>query len=83
MAKKQDIEQPQQTMEDFLLQQLDAPVMIKDLETGEMRAAANPDGSVMTKQQAIATNILNQAMKGDLKAAQYIQNIQLRSKRKK
>lgn len=71
------------TMEEYLLQQLDAPVMIKDLETGEMRAAANPDGTVMTKQQAIATNILNQAMKGYVKAAQYIQNIQLRAKHKK
>jgi hypothetical protein len=34
----------------------------------------------MTKQEAIATNILNQAMKGDVKAAQYIQNIQMRAK---
>ena len=39
-----------------------------------------PDGSQMTKQEAIATNILNLAMKGDVKAAQYIQNIQMRAK---
>ena len=39
-----------------------------------------PDGSPMTKQEAIATNILNLAMKGDVKAAQYIQNIQMRAK---
>ena len=32
------------------------------------------------KQEAIATNILNLAMKGDVKAAQYIQNIQMRAK---
>jgi hypothetical protein len=41
--------------------------------------ATKEDGSVMTKQEAIATNILNQAMKGDVKAAQYIQNIQMRA----
>ena len=70
-------------MEDYLLQQLDAPVMIKDAQTGDLKPAANPDGSVMTKQQAIATNILNQAMKGDLKAASYIQNLQQREKLKK
>jgi hypothetical protein len=48
--------------------------------------ATTQDGKPMTKQEAIATNILNQAMKGDIKAAQYIQGIQLRAnlmKRKK
>lgn len=73
MAKK---EQPpeQQTMEDYLLSQLDQPVILKDGST-----ALGPDGKPLTKQQAIATNILNLAMKGDVKAAQYIQSIQLRA----
>ena len=62
----------QQTMEEYLLSQLDTPVVLKD---GTMM-----DGSPMTKQEAIATNILNLAMKGDVKAAQYIQNIQMRAK---
>ena len=64
----------QQTMEEYLLSQLDTPVILKD---GTMMT--KPDGTPMTKQEAIATNILNQAMKGDTKAAQYIQNIQMRA----
>jgi hypothetical protein len=61
-------------MEDYLLSQLDTPVILKD-----GTQAAGPDGKPLTKQQAIATNILNLAMKGDIKAAQYIQSIQLRA----
>ena len=57
----------QMTMEEYLLSQLDTPVVLKD-------------GTMMTKQAAIATNSLNMAMKGDVKAAQYIQNIQMRAK---
>ena len=74
MAKTKD-EQPQQTMEDYLLAQLNEEVILKD---GTQLKAA--DGHVMTKQEAIATNLINLAMKGDTKAAQYIQNIQLRAK---
>ena len=71
MAKQEET----QTMEEYLLSQLDTPVILKD---GTMMT--KPDGSPMTKQEAIATNILNLAMKGDVKAAQYIQNIQMRAK---
>ena len=71
MAKQEE----QQTMEEYLLSQLDTPVILKD---GTMMQ--KPDGTPMTKQEAIATNILNQAMKGDTRAAQYIQNIQMRAK---
>lgn len=77
MAKTKD-EQPQQTMEDFLLAQLNEEVILKD---GTQLKAA--DGHVMTKQEAIATNLINLAMKGDTKAAQYIQNIQLRAQMNK
>lgn len=62
-------------MEEYLLSQLDTPVTLKN---GSIVTKA--DGSPMTKQEAIATNILNLAMKGDVKAAQYIQNIQMRAK---
>ena len=62
-------------MEEYLLSQLDTPVILKD---GTMMTKA--DGTPMTKQEAIATNILNQAMKGDTRAAQYIQNLQARAK---
>ena len=67
-----------QTIEDYLLSQLDQPVVLKDGST-----AVKADGTPMTKQEAIATNILNLAMKGDVKAAQYIQNIQARQSIKK
>ena len=53
MAKDKE----QQTMEEYLLSQLDTPVVLKD---GTMMT--KPDGSPMTKQEAIATNILNLAM---------------------
>ena len=71
MAKEKET----QTMEEYLLSQLDAPVILKD-----GTVMTKPDGTPMTKQEAIATNILNQAMKGDVKAATYIQNIQTRAK---
>ena len=45
MAKQEET----QTMEEYLLSQLDTPVVLKD-------------GTMMTKQEAIATNILNLAM---------------------
>jgi len=60
-----------QTMEEYLLAQLSEPVLLKD---GSI--ATKPDGTPMTKNEAIATNILNQAMKGDIKAAQYINSLQ-------
>jgi hypothetical protein len=74
MAKKQEEEQPQ-TLEDFLLAQLDQPVIIKDGST-----AMGPDGKPLTKQQAIAMNLLNQAMKGDIKAAEFVMRIQAMNK---
>ena len=56
MAKKQD-SQPQQTMEDFLLAQLQEEVILKDGST-----LKGQDGHVMTKQEAIAVNLINFAM---------------------
>lgn len=70
MAKKEEPEQAQ-TLEDFLLSQLDQPVILK--EGGQ---AMGPDGKPLTKQQAIAMNLLNQAMKGDIKAAEFVMRIQ-------
>lgn len=66
------------TMEEYLLSQLDQPVILK---SGEV--AKNPDtGEPLTKNEAIAINILNLAMKGDLKAAQFVMNLQKLSKRR-
>ena len=58
-------------MEDYLLSQLAEPVILK--EGGQ---AMGPDGKPLTKQQAIAMNLLNQAMKGDIKAAEFVMRIQ-------
>ena len=44
-------------MEEYLLSQLDTPVVLKDVTM-----MTKPDGSPMTTQEAIATNILNLAM---------------------
>ena len=77
MAKQNN--QPQQmTMEEYLLAQLSEPVILKDGST-----AVKPDGTPMTKNEAIATNILNQAMKGDLKSAQFIMGLQAVQKARK
>ncbi len=65
------MEDKQMTMEEYLLRQLDTPVVLKNGK--EMKAQ---DGHTMTKQEAIATTILNNAMKGDLNAARYIQSLQ-------
>jgi hypothetical protein len=71
MAKQEET----QTMEEYLLSQLETPVKLKD---GSI--ATKEDGTPMTKQEAIATNILNQAMKGDVKVPAYIQNLQMMAK---
>ena len=82
MAKKDKDEMAAQgmpqTMEDYLLSQLEEQVVLKDGST-----LKGQDGHVMTKQEAIAVNLINNAMKGDVRAAQYIQNIQLRAQMKK
>ena len=78
MAKDKQLPDQPQTMEDYLLAQLNDEVVLKD---GTKLTAA--DGHVMTKQEAIAVNLINNAMKGDVRAAQYIQNIQLRAQMKK
>ena len=75
MAKKQDTTQEvPQTMEDYLLSQLQEEVILKD-----GNKLKGQDGHVLTKQEAIAVNLINNAMKGDVRAAQYIQNIQQRA----
>ena len=49
-------------MEEYLLSQLDTPVVLKDGTMKDGTMMTKPDGSPMTKQEAIATNILNLAM---------------------
>lgn len=68
----------EETFEEYLLKQLDAPVILKD---GSVAVDAN--GNPLTKEQAIATNLINNAMKGDIKSIQYINLLKQQSKRKK
>lgn len=68
----------EETFEDYLLKQLDAPVILKD---GSVAVDAN--GNPLTKEQAIATNLINNAMKGDIKSIQYINLLKQQTKRKK
>jgi len=78
MAKKDKDQLPDipETMEDYMLQQLKKTVILKDGNT-----LKDPhDGHELTAEEAIAHNMINAAMKGDVKAAQYIQNIQMRAK---
>lgn len=78
MANKQPTEtdNKQMTIEEYLVSQLETKVILKD---GTYLTDPS-DGHVLTKQEAIATNILNLAMKGDMNAVKYINNLQLRLK---
>lgn len=57
-------------LEEILLLELEEPVKLKD-----GRIAVHEDGTPMTKQEAIATNLIAKAMNGDIPAIQYIENI--------
>ena len=57
MAKDKQLPDQPQTMEDYLLSQLEEQVVLKDGST-----LKGQDGHVMTKQEAIATNLINLAM---------------------
>ena len=78
MAKNNKEELPDipETMEDYMLRQLKKTVILKDGNT-----LKDPhDGHELTAEEAIAHNMINAAMKGDVKAATYIQNLQARAK---
>ena len=78
MAKnnKEQLPDVPETMEDYMLQQLKKIVILKDGNT-----LKDPhDGHELTAEEAIAHKMINAAMKGDVKAATYIQNLQARAK---
>ena len=78
MAKnnKEQLPDIPETMEDYMLQQLKKTVILKDGKT-----LKDPhDGHELTAEEAIAHNMINAAMKGDVKAATYIQNLQARAR---
>ena len=73
---KEQLTDVPETMEDYMLQQLKKTVILKDGNT-----LKDPhDGHELTAEEAIAHNMINAAMTGDVKAATYIQNLQARAK---
>lgn len=56
------------SIEDLILEQLEEPVKLAD-----GKIALKEDGTPMTKQEAIAMNLINKAMRGDIQAIQYIE----------
>ena len=75
MAKKDELPDNPQTMEDYVLSQLKQTVILKSGDT----LKDVHDGHELKAEEAIAHNLINNAMKGDVRAAQYIQNIQMRN----
>ena len=78
MAKKDKEQLPDipETMEDYMRRQLQKTVILNDGST----LRDTHDGHELTAEEAIAHNMINAAMKGDVKAATYIQNLQARAK---
>ena len=79
MAKKDELPDNPQTMEDYVLSQLKQTVILKSGDT----LKDVHDGHELTAEEAISHNLINNAMKGDVRAAQYIQNIQMRDQLQK
>lgn len=74
MAKKDDKQEPL-TLQDYIIARLEQPVLVK----GGSFATDPVDGHQLTATEAIAMKMMQNALNGDIKAAQYIQSIQLRA----
>lgn len=74
MAKKKDIEPviAQPTLQEYIIARLDQPVLVK----GGGFAKDPADGHTLTATEAIAMNIMQNALNGDLKAAQFIMQLE-------
>ena len=72
MAKKDDKQEPL-TLQEYIISRLDQPVLVK----GGSFATDPVDGHQLTATEAIAMKMMQNALNGDIKAAQYIQSIQL------
>lgn len=66
----------EKTLEDILLEQLDQPVTLRN---GSV--AVNPrTGEPLMPEEAICMSIMQKAMKGDIQAASYINNVKKMAK---
>ena len=66
------------SLEEYLLEQLDRPLVVKG---GQQ--VTDEDGHPLTTEEAIAKNLINKALKGDIATVQYIQNMKQLARTKK
>lgn len=71
MAKKDDKQDPM-TLQEFIIARLDQPVLVK----GGSYATDPVDGHTLTATEAIAMKMMQNALQGDIKAAQFIMQIE-------
>lgn len=71
------------TIEDYICQQLGSSLRVKNKTTGLFEDVTAEDGHVLTKEEGIAMNLVNQALQGDIKAIEYINRAKLISAQQK
>lgn len=71
------------TIEDYICQQLESSLRVKNKVTGMFEDVTAEDGHVLTKEEGIAMNLVNQALQGDIKAIEYINRAKLISEQQK
>ena len=76
MAKQNEIQTP--TLADYLINQLDKPVAVKG--GGFLKDPV--DGHEMTTMEAIGMKMLQNALNGDIKAAQFIMQLEANNRLK-
>ena len=87
MAKKESEEREVMTLQDHLIARLEMPVAVKtkDGKTGTLKDPV--DGHEMTATEAIAFKMMEKALSGDVRSAQFIMQLEqahrLQQQRKK
>lgn len=66
------------TIEELVVRQMQSCLRTKNKTTGLFKDVRDPeDGHVLTKEEGIAMNLVNQALQGDIKAVEYCQRAKL------
>ena len=72
------------TIEEYICQQLGSNLRVKNKTTGLFEDVRDPeDGHILTKEEGIAMNVVNQALQGDVKAIEYCNRAKLISAQQK
>lgn len=71
------------TIEDYICEQLASNLRVKNKVTNQFEDVTAEDGHVLTKEEGIAMNLVNQALQGDIKAIEYINRAKLISAQQK